>query len=144
METKKYIIRQISVFSENKPGKLAAIAHAFQEEKINILAFSIAEADGFGVVRALVNHPDKAYKKLTSLGYNVAFTEVIVIRMKDEPGGLFEIARLLGEAGINMEYAYAYSGKDAAVLIVRVDNTEEAVKMILSHGGNLVESSVFS
>jgi hypothetical protein len=144
METKKYIVRQISVFSENKPGKLAAIARAFEEEKINILAFSIAEADGFGVVRALVNHPDKAYKKLTSLGYNVAFTEVIVIRMKDEPGGLFEIARLLGEAGINMEYAYAYSGKDAAVLIVRVDNAEEAVKKILSHGGNLVESSVFS
>jgi hypothetical protein len=144
METKKYIVRQISVFSENKPGKLAAIARAFQEEKINILAFSIAEADGFGVVRALVNHPDKAYKKLTSLGYNVAFTEVIVIRMKDEPGGLFEIARLLGEAGINMEYAYAYSGKDAAVLIVRVENAEEAVKKILSHGGNLVESSVFS
>ncbi|HVP94765.1 MAG TPA: ACT domain-containing protein [Methanoregulaceae archaeon] len=144
METRKYIIRQISVFSENKPGKLAAIARAFQEEKINILAFSIAEADGFGVVRALVNHPDKAYKKLTSLGYNVAFTDVIAIRMKDEPGGLFEIAKLLGEAGINMEYAYAYSGKDAAVLIIRVDNAEEAVKQVLSHGGNLVESSVFS
>jgi len=144
MEPKKYIIRQISVFSENKPGKLAAIARAFQEEKINILAFSIAEADGFGVVRALVNHPDKAYKKLTSLGYNVAFTEVIAIKMKDEPGGLFEIARLLGETGINMDYAYAYSGKDAAILIIRVDHTEEAVKQILSHGGDLVESSVFS
>jgi hypothetical protein len=144
MDTKNYIIRQISVFSENKPGKLAAIARAFQEEKINILAFSIAEADGFGVVRALVNHPDKAYKKLTSLGYNVAFTEVIAIKMKDEPGGLFEIAKVLGEAGINIEYAYAYSGKETAVLIIRVDNAEESVKKILSHGGNLVESSVFS
>jgi len=144
METKNYIIRQISVFSENKPGKLAAIGRAFQEEKINILAFSIAEADGFGVVRALVNHPDKAYKKLTSLGYNVAFTEVIAIRMKDEPGGLFEIAKVLGEAGINIEYAYAYSGRDGAVLIVRIDNVEGAVKKILAHGGNLVESSVFS
>jgi len=144
METKNYIIRQISVFSENKPGKLAAIGRAFQEEKINILAFSIAEADGFGVVRALVNHPDKAYKKLTSLGYNVAFTEVIAIRMKDEPGGLFEIAKVLGESGINIEYAYAYSGRDGAVLIVRIDNVEGAVKKILAHGGNLVESSVFS
>lgn len=144
MDTKNYIIRQISVFSENKPGKLAAIGRAFQEEKINILAFSIAEADGFGVVRALVNHPDKAYKKLTSLGYNVAFTEVIAIRMKDEPGGLFEIAKVLGEAGINIEYAYAFIGKDSAVLIIRVDNVEEAVKKILSHGGDLVESLVFS
>jgi hypothetical protein len=144
MEVNKYIIRQISVFSENKPGKLAAIARAFQEEKINILAFSIAEADGFGVVRALVNHPDKAYKKLTSLGYNVAFTDVIAMRMRDEPGGLFEIAKLLGDSGINMEYAYAYRGKDEAVLIIRVDNAVEAVKKLLVHKGSLIESSVFS
>jgi hypothetical protein len=143
MDTKKFIIRQISVFSENKPGKLAAIARAFQEEKINILAFSIAEADGFGVVRALVNQPDKAHKKLTSLGYNVAFTDVIAVKMRDEPGGLFEIAKLLGDSKINMEYAYAYSGKEAAVLIIRVDNAEEAVKQLLSHGGVLIESSVF-
>ena len=144
MDVKNYIIRQISVFSENKPGRLASIAKAFQEEKINILAFSIAEADGFGVVRALVNQPDKAFKKLTSLGYNVAFTDVIAVKMKDEPGGLFEIAELLGEAGINMEYAYAYSGKEAAVLIIRVDHVDEAVNRILTKGGTLLETKVFS
>jgi hypothetical protein len=144
MDTKNYIIRQISVFSENKPGRLASIAKAFQEEKINILAFSIAEADGFGVVRALVNQPDKAFKKLTSLGHNVAFTDVIAVKMKDQPGGLFEIAKLLGEAGINMEYAYAYSGKEAAVLIIRVDHVDEAVSRILSQGGSLLEAKVFS
>jgi hypothetical protein len=144
MDVKNYIIRQISVFSENKPGRLASIAKAFQEEKINILAFSIAEADGFGVVRALVNQPDKAFKKLTSLGYNVAFTDVIAVKMKDQPGGLFEIAKLLGEAGINMEYAYAYSGKEAAVLIIRVDHVDEAVSRILSQGGSLLEAKVFS
>ena len=59
MDTKKFVIRQISVFSENRPGRLAAIAHALGEEKINILAFSIAEANGFGVVRALVDHPEE-------------------------------------------------------------------------------------
>jgi hypothetical protein len=144
MEVKNYIIRQVSVFSENKPGRLASIAKAFQEEKINILAFSIAEADGFGVVRALVNLPDKAFKKLTSLGYNVAFTDVIAVKMKDEPGGLFEIAELLGDAGINMEYAYAYSGKEAAVLIIRVDHVDEAVTRILSKGGTLLEAKIFS
>jgi hypothetical protein len=144
MDVKNYIIRQISVFSENKPGRLASIAKAFQEEKINILAFSIAEADGFGVVRALVNQPDKAFRKLTSLGYNVAFTDVIAVKMKDEPGGLFAIAELLGEAGINMEYAYAYSGKEAAVLIIRVDHVDEAVSRILTKGGTLLEAKVFS
>jgi hypothetical protein len=144
MDVKDYTIRQISVFSENKPGRLASIAKAFQEEKINILAFSIAEADGFGVVRALVNHPDKAFKKLTSLGYNVAFTDVIAVKMMDKPGGLFEIAQLLGEAGINMEYAYAYSGKEAAVLIIRVDHVDEAIRRILSQGGTLIEAKIFS
>ena len=66
MNCEKYIIRQISVFSENKPGRLAAMAKACQEEGINILAFSIAEADGFGVIRALVDKPDQAHKKLTA------------------------------------------------------------------------------
>jgi hypothetical protein len=143
MDVKQYIIKQISVFSENKPGRLAAIAHAFQESKINILAFSIAEANGFGVIRALVDNPEKAHEKLTSIGYNVAFTEVIAVKMKDQPGGLFEIAQLLGTAGINMEYAYAYSGRDGAVLIIRVDHVEEAISTLLSHGGSLLESSIF-
>ena len=114
MDTKKYVIKQISIFSENRPGRLASVAQALGEENINILAFSIAEANGFGVIRALVDHPEKAYEKLSSLGFNVAFTDVIAVQMKDKPGGLFEIAKVLGDAGINIEYSYAYSGKKAA------------------------------
>jgi hypothetical protein len=139
----RYRIKQISVFSENKPGRLAAIARALQEEQVNILAFSIAEADGFGVVRALVDKPDAAYKKLTDLGFNVAFTEVLAVKMRDIPGGLFEIAKILGDAGINIEYSYAYSGKEAAVLILRVDSIETAVPLLLQGGGELLESKVF-
>ncbi|MDD1715706.1 MAG: ACT domain-containing protein [Methanolinea sp.] len=143
MEGKKFLIKQISVFSENRPGRLAAIARALQEEKINILAFSIAEANGFGVVRALVDHPEKAHEKLTRLGFNVAFTDVIAVRMRDVPGGLYEIASILGNANINIEYSYAYSGKDAAVLILRVDNTDAAVALLQKSGGTLLESSLF-
>ena len=143
MEQKKFIIRQISIFSENKPGRLAAIAKALQEEEINILAFSIAEADGFGVVRALVDKPRKAYEKLSGIGFNVAFTDVIAVQMKDIPGGLYEIARILGEGMINIEYCYAYSGKDAAVLILRVDDVDAAISTIMKGGGTLLESSLF-
>ena len=143
MAADDYIIRQISVFSENRPGRLAAIAHALGEESVNILAFSIAEADGFGVVRALVDHPDKAKKKLTSLGFNVAFTDVIAVRMKDAPGGLYEIAKLLGDANINIEYSYAYSGREGAVLILRVDHVEEAITKISAYGAELIETKVF-
>jgi len=143
MDTKNFIIKQISIFSENRPGRLASIAHALGEEKINILACSIAEANGFGVVRALVDHPEKAYKKLSSLGFNVAFTDVIAVQMQDIPGGLYEIAKVLGDAQINIEYSYAYSGKDAAVLILRVDLVEEAIAKIQQSGAKLLERSVF-
>ena len=143
MDTKKFVIKQISIFSENRPGRLASIAHALGEEKINILAFSIAEASGFGVVRALVDHPDKAYKKLSMLGFNVAFTDVIAVQMKDIPGGLYEIAKILGDAQINIEYSYAYSGKDAAVLILRVDLLDAAIEKILTSGATLLERTVF-
>lgn len=143
MDVDKFMIKQISVFSENKPGRLASIARALEEEKINIFAFSIAEANGFGVVRALVDHPDRAYKKLTELGFMVSFTDVIGVKMRDEPGGLYEIARIVGEAGINIEYSYAYSGKKAAVLVLRVDNPRYAIEQILGRGGSLIEVSDF-
>ncbi|MDD1712949.1 MAG: acetolactate synthase [Methanoregulaceae archaeon] len=142
-EEKDFIIRQISVFSENKPGRLASIAKALQEERVNILAFSIAEAEGFGVVRALVDHPDRAYSKLTRLGFNVAFTDVIAVQMRDEPGGLYEIAKVLGDNRINIEYSYAYSGREGAVLILRVDNVPEAITRIRGEGAELIKASKF-
>lgn len=142
-DTGRYLIQQISVFSENRPGRLAAIAKALREEEINILAFSIAEADGFGVVRALVDKPGKAHEKLTGLGFNVAFTQVIAVRMRDVPGGLYEIAKILGDGKVNIEYSYAYSGKEGAVLILRVDNPEQAIRLIATQGATLLESAVF-
>ena len=144
MDATQYTIKQISVFSENKPGRLAAIAGALQDEGINILAFSIAEANGFGVVRALVDKPDAAYKKLNAMGFMISFTDVIAVKMRDVPGGLFEMAAILSEAAINIEYSYAYSGREAAVLILRVDRVDEAVEKILARGGTLLSADEFS
>ncbi|WAI00571.1 ACT domain-containing protein [Methanogenium organophilum] len=143
MDVTQYTIKQISVFSENKPGRLAAIAGALQDEGINILAFSIAEANGFGVVRALVNKPEAAYTKLNAMGFMVSFTDVIAVKMRDVPGGLFEMAAILSEAGINIEYSYAYSGREAAVLILRVDQVDAAVEKILARGGTLLGADEF-
>ncbi|WFN34569.1 ACT domain-containing protein [Methanogenium sp. S4BF] len=144
MDATKYTIKQISVFSENRPGRLAAIAGALQDEGINILAFSIAEANGFGVVRALVDKPEAAYTKLNAMGFMVSFTDVIAVKMRDVPGGLFEMASILSEAGINIEYSYAYSGREAAVLILRVDRVAEAVEKVLARGGTLLSADEFS
>jgi hypothetical protein len=134
-----YTIKQISIFAENKPGRLAAIAEVLESENINILAFSIAEASGFGVIRALVDDPEKAFQRLSDLGYVVSHTDVIGVKMRDEPGGLREIAKLLGDAGINIEYAYAYSGRPNAVLILRVDQVDDAISALLAGGGKLLE-----
>ena len=144
MDITQYTIKQISVFSENKPGRLAAIAGALQDEGINILAFSIAEANGFGVVRALVDLPEAAFAKLNAMGFMVSFTDVIAVKMRDVPGGLFEMASVLSEADINIEYSYAYSGREAAVLILRVDRVDAAVTQILAHGGTLLSVAEFS
>lgn len=138
MNCEPYIIKQVSLFSENKPGRLAAMAKAFQDEGINIKAFSIAEADGFGVIRVLVDKTEAAYMKLTEMGFNVAYTDVIAVQMRDEPGGLYEIASSLADASINIEYSYAYSGKDKAVLILRVDQVEDAILCIREAGFDLV------
>lgn len=136
---RKHMIKQLSVFLENKPGRLARISKALEEEGVNLLAFSIAEADGFGVIRALVDDPDRAHSKLVDMGFTVSFTEVIAVQMRDEPGGLFEVASILGEANINIEYSYAFSGRKAAVLILRVDKVEEAIKQLRSKGTRLLE-----
>jgi hypothetical protein len=139
----EFIIRQISIFSENKPGRLASVAKALQEEGINIFAFSIAEANGFGVIRAIVNRAEEAHKKLTELGFMVSFTDVIAVKMRDQPGGLYETAAMLGDAGINITYSYAYSGRDGAVLIIRVDEVEDAIRAIKEHGGELISNTLF-
>jgi hypothetical protein len=135
----KHMIKQLSIFSENRPGRLSKISSALEKEDINILAFSIAEADGFGVIRALVDEPERAYDTLSGSGFTVSFTEVVAVEMRDEPGGLHEVASLLGDSDINIEYSYAFSGRSGAVLILRVDKVEEAIRTLLDNGIKLLE-----
>lgn len=138
---KKHLIQQVSMFTENRPGRLAAFAQAMEGESIDIYAFSIAEAEGFGVIRALVSDPVRACTKLSELGFMVKTTEVIAVGMKDRPGGLREVAEVLGKADINIDYSYAYSSRHGAVLILRVDRIEEAVSKLQERGIPLLESS---
>ena len=125
---KSYIIKQISIFSENRPGRLAAVAGALRDAGINIFAFSIAEANGFGVVRALVNRPEDAHRTLTGLGFRVSFTDVIGVKMRDEPGGLSEVASVLGDAGINIELISTSEIKVSC--IVDLAKAKDAVRII--------------
>jgi hypothetical protein len=142
-EVKEFKIKQLSIFSENKPGRLAAVTKAMRDEKIDILAFSIAEGAGYGVIRLIVDAPEKALDRLTKEGFMVKFTDVIAVEMTDKPGGLYELTQMLASAGINIEYAYAYRDKPCAVLIIRVEAVDEGIKKIQAHGAKLLDSSHF-
>ncbi len=130
----RHMIKQLSIFINNEPGRLAAIAKVLQDEEINIKAFNIAESSGFGVLRAIVDDPDGSCAKIKDHGIIVKETEVIAIPLEDSPGGLFEVASVLGEANINIEYGYAYSGRKMAVFFFRVDEIQPAIKVLKESG----------
>jgi hypothetical protein len=138
MENK--IIKQISLFAENKPGKLANIAHKLKDAGINIRAFTIAEAGDFGIVRMVVDNPDAAHSILHNTGFTVSETSVLGIEMEDVPGGLARIAEVLGEHNINIDYAYAFVTKtEKALLIVRVNDIKGALKVLTDASIKLID-----
>ncbi|AIY90912.1 ACT domain-containing protein [Geoglobus acetivorans] len=129
------IIKQLSVFAENKPGKLATITGKLFQNNINIRAFTIAEAGDFGIIRMVVDNTDLAYRVLREAGFTVSLTEVLAVEVADEPGSLYRIAKALGDAGVNIEYVYAFtSEKHKALIILRVDDIENAIKVLEQEG----------
>jgi hypothetical protein len=130
-------VRQVSVFSENKPGRIQKITGIFGDEGINILAISITSTNGFGIIKLLVDKCDLAYEKLKEHGFTVTLSEVLAIEMNDSPGGLHEVSQVLSDKGINIENAYVYvvESRTRAYLLVEVKEIEKA-KEILA-GSNL-------
>ena len=128
-------IKQISVFVENKPGRLANVTEVLYKKGVNLRAFTIAEAGDFGIIRMVVDKTDEAYKALKEAGFTVTLTDVLGVEVKDEPGGLYRIAKALGDVGINIEYVYAFTfGGDKALIILRVDDTEKAIEVLEREG----------
>jgi len=132
-------IKQISLFVENKPGRMAKVSKTLSDAGVNIRALTVAEAGDFGVIRMVVDDPEKGYKVLHDGGFTVSETEVLAVEMKDIPGGLYEIVNALGESEINVDYAYAFvtSKAERALLIIRVDNLEKARRVLTDAGVKL-------
>ena len=138
MENK--IIKQISLFSENKPGRLANIADKFRDAGVNIRAFTIAEAGDFGIIRMVVDKPDLAHEVLHDSGFTVSETNVLGVEMEDVPGGLAKIADVLGKENINIDYAYAFVTKtEKALLILRVSDIKAAVNALERNSIKLID-----
>lgn len=124
------ITKQLSIFLENKTGRLNDVAKILSESAINMKAFSIADNTDFGILRVLVSDTDKAYQILKQNGFAVKFTDVITLHISNTPGSLYSILDLLATANIYIEYMYAFSEGEQASVVIRPDNLEEAVKVL--------------
>ena len=126
------MVKQISVFVENKTGRLAEVTKVLGNSNIAISALSIADTTDFGILRLIVNKPDEAEKILGENGFTVSSTEVIAIAIPDTPGSLSKALKALDNSSIGIEYMYAFVGKttNEALVIFRTENTERAVELL--------------
>ena len=132
---------QISIFLENKAGRLSEVTRIFEEGRINIRALSLADTSDFGILRLIVNDNEKAKRLLKENGFTVRSTEVVAVEVQDKPGGLHQILTALSTAGVNVEYMYAFvrqSGQNA-VLIFRFDNTAAAAEVLRREGVRVID-----
>lgn len=129
-------VNQLSVFIENKSGRLADVTRSLADAGINIRALSIADTIDYGLLRLIVNDPAAARNALADAGFTVALTEVLAIEVPDSPGGLANIIEILAQAGINLEYMYAFVGTSGenAIVIFRIEKTDEAITILQQKG----------
>ncbi|MCX7658023.1 MAG: ACT domain-containing protein [Oscillospiraceae bacterium] len=136
------LIKQLSVFVENRPGRLSSITRLLGENDVDIRALSIADTRDFGILRLIVNNPDKALEVLKGADYSVTLTNVIAIGIEDKPGGLAKAMEVLYQNGISVEYMYAFISKtdNTAFVILRVENSENAAEVLQKNGIKLLTS----
>ena len=129
-------IRQVSVFLENKVGRVMEITEVLGENKINLRALSLADTSDFGILRMIVDKVDQAIKALKDKGFIVKETEVVAVEVPDKPGGLAQVLEILCIANINVEYMYAFfeQPNDKALLIFRFDDSKRAIEVLSAKG----------
>lgn len=129
-------IRQISVFVENKKGSLVEITDTLAKENIDLRAMSIADTQDFGILRLIVSDTDKALEVLRSKNCIVTETAVVGARLRNEPGALATVVRVLSEGDINVEYMYAFNGATPhhAYVVLRVTDNDKVAELLLKEG----------
>ena len=135
------IIQQISVFLENKSGRLTEVTETLARNCINITALSVAETADYGILRLIVSDPALAIATLRQEGFSVDTTEVLCLAMPNEPGSLARALRLLSDANISLEYMYAFSMGTRALAIMRCDSVQQAIDVLTKHKIELIRAS---
>ena len=133
-------MKQISVFVENRPGSLMEVTSKLVEAEINIRAVSSFDTPEFGILRMVVDNPQKAKETLTHLGFVVRITDVVGVELKDEKGNLNRMLSILADGQINLNYIYSFVIRDwsAPVMVFSTDDMDRAGKILLQEGVRLV------
>lgn len=129
-------VKQVSVFLENKLGRLATVTKILGDNGIDISAMVLADTTNFGILRMIVNNPDKAASVLKEAGFTVSTTDVLAVEVDDRPGGLAAVLEVLQDNGISIEYAYSFIKRagNKAFILFRVENPDRAVELLKNTG----------
>ena len=135
-------VKQISIFVENKEGRIKKAIDTLAKAGINIRALSIADTTKYGILRLIVSDNEKAIKALEKDGFIVKENDVILLEVPDEPNGLNSTLAIFDEKGINLEYLYAFvsSKSDAAIVVMRLENMEKAITTLNENNVKILET----
>lgn len=136
------LLKQLSIFVENKQGRLAEITQVLANHQVDIRALSIADTTDYGILRLIVDRPEEAMKALKEEGMTVSLTSVIAIAINDRPGELAKAVRVLSDHGIDVGYMYAFLNPtaDTACVILRVEDNEKAISILQQNHVALMSS----
>lgn len=128
-------LTQISIFLENRKGRLYEVCSLLGKNKINIRALNIAETPEFGILRIVVDRPEDAVKLLKENGFVANLTDIVAVEVEDRPGGLASILKIFSDNNINLEYMYGFVEKssDKALLVFRFDEPDKAIEILLKN-----------
>jgi hypothetical protein len=135
------LIKQLSVFLENKSGRLHEVSAILGREGINMSAFSVADTSEFGILRLIVSDHEKAFRVLRENFFSVSLTDVVCLNCPNQPGALARALQILSEHGVSIEYLYAFSLGDSANVVLKPDNLEMCITVLTQHSMELVKAS---
>jgi hypothetical protein len=126
------MVKQLSVFIENKPGRIYKITQVLSANNIDLVMLSIADTQEFGILRLITNDIQKSYDVLKDAGYTVSITELIGVEVPDRPGGLADVLAVFEKEGISIEYLYSFArtSDKTAIILFRVENSQSAVERL--------------
>ncbi len=135
------IIKQLSVFLEDKVGRLTEVTRILADNNINISAFSIADSADYGILRLIVNKPEKAVKVLKEHHFSVNITNVVCMIVPHEPGGLYKALQILSSNNITIDYMYAFALEDSASVVIRSNDPAAVIKVLQDNKMHLMRAN---